>query len=95
MPKEKNKTNKKQNIDEVEDLEDLEDNTAVPDGVAEDVEEALPEDVQDALGINKAEKAARIREVDYISELESGFGDFDENESDSKSGFEDFDSDMD
>lgn len=92
MPKEKNKTNKKQKIDSIEDADILEEH-ADTGGVVED--EALPEDVQDALGINKAEKAARIKEVDYISELENGFGDFDDSETDSKSSFDDFDSDMD
>lgn len=92
MPKEKNKTNKKQKIDSIEDTDILEGH-ADTESVVED--EALPEDVQDALGINKAEKAARIKEVDYISELENGFGDFDDSETDSKSSFDDFDSDMD
>ncbi len=92
MPKEKNKTNKKQKIDSIEDTDILEEH-ADTESVVED--EALPEDVQDALGINKAEKAARIKEVDYISELENGFGDFDDSETDSKSSFDDFDSDMD
>lgn len=92
MPKEKNKTNKKQKIKEVEDIDILDENTDVSETTEE---EALPEDVQDALGMNKAEKAARINEVDYVSELENGFGDFDDSESDSKSGFDDFDSDLD
>ena len=91
MPKEKKKTNKKQIIDEVEDIDILEEHAEIPEATEE---EALPEDVQDALGINKAEKAARIKEVDYISELENGFGDFDDSENDSKSGFDDFDSDL-
>ena len=46
--------------------------------------EALPEDVQDALGINKP-KSRKIKEVDYISELENGLDDFDGTENDSKS----------
>jgi len=91
MPKEKNKTNKKQKNGSVESIDILEETSEIEE-VAED--EALPEDVQDALGINKAEKAARIKEVDYISELENGFGDFDDSENDSKSGFDDFDSDL-
>ena len=92
MPKEKNKTNKKQKNSSVESIDILEETSEIEE-VAED--EALPEDVQDALGINKAEKAAKIKEVDYISELENGLDDFDGTENYSKSGFDDFDSDMD
>lgn len=92
MPKEKNKTNKKQKVDSIENVDILEAHEEIEEVVEE---EALPEDIQDALGINKAEKAARIKEVDYISELENGFGDFDSTETESKSSFDDFDSDMD
>lgn len=63
---------------------------------SEDVEEEdLPEDVQEALGIKKQAKA-KIKEVDYISELENGFDDFGMEENTSKNNFdEEFDSDID
>ena len=61
----------------------------------EEEEEVLPEDVQEALGINKAEKAARMKEIDYISELENSSDGFDFDEKPSKSSFDDdFDSDI-
>ena len=92
MPKEKNIKNKKKEVEEVE-IEDVDISTEHP--VVEEAEEALPEDVKDALGMNKAEKAARIKEVDYVSELENSSDDFGLGLDDSKSsGFDDFDSDM-
>lgn len=92
MPKEKNIKNKKKEVEDVE-IEDVDVSTEHP--VVEEVDEALPEDVKDALGMNKAEKAAKIKEVDYVSELENGADDFDLGLDDSKSGgFDDFDSDM-
>ncbi|MBW6441771.1 hypothetical protein K0B04_02565 [Patescibacteria group bacterium] len=78
---------------EVKKLKDI---TKEIDEEVEEEEEVLPEDVQEALGINKAEKAARIKEIDYISELENGLDGFDFDEKPSKSSFDDdFDSDMD
>ena len=81
--------------------EKKEDNVKITKGLhkgnrAEDVEEEdLPEDVQEALGIKKQSKA-KIKEVDYISELENGFDDFGMEENTSKNSFdEEFDSDID
>ncbi len=92
MPKETktNKTNKKEVkvIDQVNEIEEH---------VAEEeiADELLPDDVQEALGMNKAEKASKVKEIDYISELENGLDDFDFDEKPSKPTFdEDFDSDM-
>lgn len=59
-------------------------------------DELLPEDVQEALGMNKAEKASKVKEIDYISELENGLDDFDFDEKTPKPSFDDeFGSDMD
>ena len=91
MPKEKNiKNNKNKSKEiEIEDVDTIEEHTDV-----EEVEETLSEDVKEALGINKAEKTAKIKEVDYISELENSLDGFDLGSDDSKPGFDDFDSDM-
>ncbi len=58
-------------------------------------EEDLAEDVQEALGIQKQSKA-KIKEVDYISELENGLDDdFGLGETTHKNNFDDdFDSDI-
>lgn len=93
MPKEiktnnKNVPNKKskEDFDEVEGV--------VETHPVEEEEEILPEDIKDALGINRAEKAAKIKEVDYISELENG-DEFGLDETPSKSSFDDDFDDMD
>jgi hypothetical protein len=91
MPKEKNIKNNKTKVENigVEDVDITEEHTDVG-----EVEETLSEDVKEALGMNKAEKAAKIKEVDYISELENSLDGFDLGADDSKPGFDDFDSDM-
>jgi hypothetical protein len=63
MPKEKNKKNKKG--DKIIDTDDIEEE------MKEEENEELSDDVQEALGMNKAERSAKIREIDYISELEN------------------------
>jgi len=56
--------------------------------------EVLPEDVQEALGIKKQPKA-KIKEVDYVAELENGLDDFGLEDSSPKNNFDDeFDSDL-
>ncbi|HOD01614.1 MAG TPA: hypothetical protein PKH50_02765 [bacterium] len=98
MTKDK-KTNKKSVVtkklktktkEEIVGVEDLEEDT----GVEEESGEILPEDIKDALGINKAEKAAKMKEVDYIAELEKESDYF--GEDDSEGGRDpDFDGDFD
>ena len=69
MPKDIKTNNKKIKDSSVQgDLEEME--VREPEEV-EEIGEVLPDDIKDALGINKAEKAAKIKEVDYISELDS------------------------
>lgn len=91
MPKDKKTIKKEASVSENKKIPVIGETPAV-----EEVEEILPEDVQDALGINKAEKAAKIKEVDYISELENGLDEFGFDETPSKPNFDDdFDSDLD
>ena len=92
MPKDKKTNNKKiKDISIQNDLEEIEvgEHEKIEDG------EVLPEDVKDALGINKAEKAAKIKEVDYISELESGLDEFGLDDSPAKPSFDDDFDDLD
>ena len=67
----------KKEIEKISEIEKLDDDIVdiVGDGEGEQIDESLPEDVEDALGINKVKKAIKS-EVDYISELE-GFDDSD------------------
>ena len=69
-------TSIKKEIEKISEIEKLDDDIVdiVDDGEGEQIDESLPEDVEDALGINKVKKAIKS-EVDYISELESGFDD--------------------
>ena len=86
MPKDKKTNNKKiKDISIQNDLEEIEvgEHEKIEDG------EVLPEDVKDALGINKAEKAAKIKEVDYISELESDLDGLGLDDSPAKPSFDD------
>ena len=87
MPKDKKTNNKKIKDSSVQDdLEDIE--VGEPPIIEESVED-LPDDVQDALGINKAEKSAKIKEVDYISELESDLDGLGLDDSPTKPSFDD------
>ncbi len=87
MPKDKKTINKKIKGGSVQDdLEEIE--VGEPEEI-EEVEEVLPDDVRDALGINKAEKAAKIKEVDYISELESDLDGLGLDDSPAKPSFDD------
>jgi len=92
MPKDKKTNNKK-----IKDSSLQDDFEEIEVGVPEKIEdgEILPDDVQDALGINKAEKAAKIKEVDYISELESDLDGFDLDDSPTKASFDDDFDDLD
>jgi hypothetical protein len=84
MPKEDNKKIKKDK--KLIDVEELEQE------MKEEEDEELSDDVQEALGMNKAERAAKIREVDYIAELENIS---DDSESSDKDFSEDFGTDYD
>jgi len=74
-------TSIKKEIEKISEIEKLDDDIVdiVDDGEGEQIDESLPEDVEDALGINKVKKAIKS-EVDYISELEGGIDDFDPDE---------------
>ena len=71
-------TSIKKEIEKISEIEKLDDDIVdiVGDGEGEQIDESLPEDVEDALGINKVKKAIKS-EVDYISELERGIDGFD------------------
>jgi hypothetical protein len=86
MPNKKIK--KEDEVDEVDGMDDSD----ITSEDEEEQSEVLPGDVQDALGMNKREKAAKM-EIDYISELENDIDDFDTN--DQKGGFgDDFSSEL-
>jgi len=65
MPKEDNKNKKIKEDKKLLDVEKLEQE------MKEEEDDELSDDVQEALGMNKAERAAKIKGVDYISELEN------------------------
>lgn len=88
MPKQKKiKNNKEKNVNKI--------NKIIGEGVVEEaVVEVLPEDVKQALGIAKPLKES-IKDVDYISELESGVDDFDFDDGPKGIVDDEFDSDLD
>ncbi len=67
-------TSIKKEIEKISEIEKLDDDIVDVENEEKEVDESLPEDVEDALGINKVKKAIKS-EVDYLSELESGFDD--------------------
>ena len=81
------KTNKKRKEDEVDEIDEMGETDVAPEDGEEQSEEILPDDIQDALGMNKPERAAKIKEIDYISELENDADGFDVD--DQKGGFSD------
>lgn len=68
-------TSIKKEIEKISEIKKSDDVVDI-DSEEEQIDESLPEDVEDALGINKVKKAIKS-EVDYISELEGGFDGFD------------------
>jgi hypothetical protein len=62
--------------DEFEEIDEMEETDVTPED-GEEQSEVLPDDIQDALGMNKREKAAKIKEIDYVSELENDTDGFD------------------
>jgi hypothetical protein len=71
MPKENTKKDNKDK--KVIDTDNIEEE------MKEEENDELSDDVQEALGMNKAERAAKMREIDYISELENSSVDSDDN----------------
>lgn len=84
MPKEDNKNKKIKEDKKVIDIDELEQE------MKEEEDDELSDDVQEALGMNKAERAAKTKEVDYVSELENIS---DDDEDSSKNLSSDFESD--
>jgi hypothetical protein len=79
--------------DEFDEIDDMEETDITSEDGEDQSEEVLPDDIQDALGMNKPERAAKIKEIDYISELENDTDGFDTD--DQKGGFgDDFGSDL-
>ncbi len=88
-------TSIKKEIEKISEIEKLDDDIVdiVDDSEEEQIDESLPEDVEDALGINKVKKAIKS-EVDYISELEGGIDGFDLDKDFEESGESDSDDDF-